>query len=325
MARLANASLPRCLLTTGVRFGHPTDLGRSTERRYGRETEARHRGWLRDRGPAARGLHLQRPLPVLGRRGPRLQDLRHDDRLGHREGLDRGRRRRRPDDRGLGPHPRATSSTPKSWKAVVFVDERATRRAAGRRCSSSSPASSAARVADLAGLDRRGRRGRARADHVHRRGRQGPARRSATIVDADMAPFVGATGNPTTLAETVFSTIPGSPVYASKASHVHARRQRRTASRASTSRATTPSRATSASRPEPQTGATRCSRAAHLRDPRRDRAILGGVARRARGDRLARALALWSASPYGRYLHHDGAASRRQPGRGGAVRRSAGS
>ena len=38
------------------------------------------------------------------------------------------------------------------------------------------------------------------------------------IVEADMAPFVGATGNPTTLAETVFSTIPGSPVYASKAS-----------------------------------------------------------------------------------------------------------
>ena len=37
-------------------------------------------------------------------------------------------------------------------------------------------------------------------------------------VTADMAPFTGATGNPTTLAETVFSTIPGSPVYASKAS-----------------------------------------------------------------------------------------------------------
>ena len=37
-------------------------------------------------------------------------------------------------------------------------------------------------------------------------------------VEAEMAPFVGATGNPTTLAETVFSTIPGSPVYASKAS-----------------------------------------------------------------------------------------------------------
>jgi len=38
------------------------------------------------------------------------------------------------------------------------------------------------------------------------------------LVEAEMAPFVGATGNPTTLAETVFTTIPGSPVYASKAS-----------------------------------------------------------------------------------------------------------
>jgi len=37
-------------------------------------------------------------------------------------------------------------------------------------------------------------------------------------VEAEMAPFIGATGNPTTLAETVFSTIPGSPVYATKAS-----------------------------------------------------------------------------------------------------------
>ena len=40
-----------------------------------------------------------------------------------------------------------------------------------------------------------------------------------------MAPFVGATGNPTTLAETVFSTIPGSPVYASKASQYTQGRQ----------------------------------------------------------------------------------------------------
>ena len=37
------------------------------------------------------------------------------------------------------------------------------------------------------------------------------------LVEADMAPFVGATGKPTTLAETVFSTIPGSPAYAGKA------------------------------------------------------------------------------------------------------------
>ena len=39
-----------------------------------------------------------------------------------------------------------------------------------------------------------------------------------SIVEADMAPFVGATGNPTVLSETVFSTIPGSPVFASTAS-----------------------------------------------------------------------------------------------------------
>ena len=39
-----------------------------------------------------------------------------------------------------------------------------------------------------------------------------------SLVEADMAPYTGATGEPTTLAWTVFSTIPGSPVYASKAS-----------------------------------------------------------------------------------------------------------
>ena len=39
-----------------------------------------------------------------------------------------------------------------------------------------------------------------------------------SLVEAEMTPYVGATGKPTTLAETVFSTIPGSPVYASKAS-----------------------------------------------------------------------------------------------------------
>lgn len=37
------------------------------------------------------------------------------------------------------------------------------------------------------------------------------------IVDVDMASYVGATEKPTTLSETVFSTIPGSPAYVSKA------------------------------------------------------------------------------------------------------------
>src|SRR5439155_557064 len=38
-------------------------------------------------------------------------------------------------------------------------------------------------------------------------------------VDADLIPYKGATGNPTILSETVFSTIPGSPVYAAKTEH----------------------------------------------------------------------------------------------------------
>lgn len=37
-------------------------------------------------------------------------------------------------------------------------------------------------------------------------------------VETIMAPYKGATGNPTTLNESVFSTIPGSPAYVSKAS-----------------------------------------------------------------------------------------------------------
>ena len=37
------------------------------------------------------------------------------------------------------------------------------------------------------------------------------------IVEADLASYVGATQKPTTLQETAFSTIPGSPAYVSKA------------------------------------------------------------------------------------------------------------
>ncbi len=40
-----------------------------------------------------------------------------------------------------------------------------------------------------------------------------------TIADADLTSYTGATGMPTILSETVFSTIPGSPVYAAKSEH----------------------------------------------------------------------------------------------------------
>ena len=38
------------------------------------------------------------------------------------------------------------------------------------------------------------------------------------VVEASMSPYRGASGNPTTLNESIFSTIPGSPAYVSKAS-----------------------------------------------------------------------------------------------------------
>jgi len=42
---------------------------------------------------------------------------------------------------------------------------------------------------------------------------------AAPMLDAELEPFLGATGEPTTLVDTVFSTIPGSPAYVGKAAH----------------------------------------------------------------------------------------------------------
>jgi hypothetical protein len=105
---------------------------------------------------------------------------------------------------------------PKSWKAAVFVDDQATDEQQGELLKLFTGQLGGA-VADLAGLI-----GEVVAVErvpitfsVH----DGKGRLAlGSIVEADMAPYVGATGKPTTLAETVFSTIPGSPVYASKAS-----------------------------------------------------------------------------------------------------------
>ncbi len=43
--------------------------------------------------------------------------------------------------------------------------------------------------------------------------------RIGSVVDSEMAPYLGPTGDITTLNESVFSTIPGSPAYVAKASH----------------------------------------------------------------------------------------------------------
>jgi hypothetical protein len=39
------------------------------------------------------------------------------------------------------------------------------------------------------------------------------------VIDAEMTPYTDANGNPTTLSNTIFSTIPGSPAYVAKAPH----------------------------------------------------------------------------------------------------------
>ena len=105
---------------------------------------------------------------------------------------------------------------PKSWKAVVFVDDKATAEQEGVLLQLFTGQLGGA-VADLAGLI--GEVVAVERVPIAFTVADGKGRISiGKIVEAEMAPFVGATGKPTTLAETVFSTIPGSPVYASKAS-----------------------------------------------------------------------------------------------------------
>jgi len=106
--------------------------------------------------------------------------------------------------------------TPASWRVAMFVDERATDEqlqalvdAYGGKLGGP--------LADLAGLvaevlDVR----RARIRHEIRDG--AGTLQVDDIVSAEMAPYRGADGSTTTLRDSVFSTVPGSPAYVSKAS-----------------------------------------------------------------------------------------------------------
>jgi hypothetical protein len=107
--------------------------------------------------------------------------------------------------------------TPKSWKAAVFVDERATEEQQNALLGVFTGQKGGA-IADLAGLI-------GEVVSVERvpitftvEGGQGRLT-IGNVADADLIPYTGATGKTTVLSETVFSTIPGSPVYASKSSH----------------------------------------------------------------------------------------------------------
>ncbi len=106
---------------------------------------------------------------------------------------------------------------PKSWKAAVFVDDGATdEQQAGLLKVFTGQLGGA--IADLAGLI-------GEVVSVERvpitftvDGGRGHLTVGA-IADAEITPYTGATGKPTILSETVFSTIPGSPVFAGKADH----------------------------------------------------------------------------------------------------------
>jgi hypothetical protein len=107
--------------------------------------------------------------------------------------------------------------TPASWKAAVFVDDRATDEQQGALLKVFTGQLGGA-IADLAGLI--GEVVSVERVPIEFTVDGGKGRLViGTVADAEMTPFLGATGENTTLSGTVFSTIPGSPVYAAKSDH----------------------------------------------------------------------------------------------------------
>jgi hypothetical protein len=106
--------------------------------------------------------------------------------------------------------------TPGSWKIAMFIDERATDDQFNALVDAYS-GKLGGPLADLAGLvgevlDVR----RAPITHEVRDGTGTLA--IGDFVSAQMTPYLAADGSTTTLRDTVFSTVPGSPAYVSKAS-----------------------------------------------------------------------------------------------------------
>jgi hypothetical protein len=107
--------------------------------------------------------------------------------------------------------------TPRSWKAAVFVDERATDEQQAALLAVFTGQKGGA-IADLAGLI--GEVVSVERVPITFTVDAGAGRLTiGSVADADVVPYTGATGKTTVLSETVFSTIPGSPVYAAKSGH----------------------------------------------------------------------------------------------------------
>jgi hypothetical protein len=115
---------------------------------------------------------------------------------------------------GLSAHIPGNVLTPASWKVAVVVDDQATdeQQAALLKVFTGqlggAIADFAALIGEVVSVERA---------PITFTVEEGMGRlKFGEIADTTMKPYTGATGKPTVLSETVFSTIPGSPVYAAK-------------------------------------------------------------------------------------------------------------
>jgi hypothetical protein len=107
--------------------------------------------------------------------------------------------------------------TPKSWKVAAFVSDTATDDQHGALLKVFTGQLGGA-IADFAGLI--GEVVSVERVPITFTVAEGKGRLSiGSVADAQLTPYTGATGALTTLGETAFSTIPGSPVYVAKADH----------------------------------------------------------------------------------------------------------
>lgn len=106
--------------------------------------------------------------------------------------------------------------TPKSWKVLLLVDERATDEQMSAILDAYSgklggPLADVAQFfGELLGVER--------VPIVHEVREGHGTLRVGSYVDAEIEPFRGPDGSPTTLRDSIFSTVPGSPAYVAKAS-----------------------------------------------------------------------------------------------------------
>lgn len=103
------------------------------------------------------------------------------------------------------------------WRTIRYVDDRASpeQEAALLRLFRGQLGGPVAQLAALVGEEVDARRALIRFDVEKGKGRL----RIGDAIEAEMEPYRGPIGEPTQLVESIFSTIPGSPAYVSKASH----------------------------------------------------------------------------------------------------------